>query len=189
MNDRLTALGLKFVIEPLLLWRIRTSEWMDLRSRLAVTMSYEHYTAILGDMLLANPQLLDGAPENLRLLWLWHASEECEHRGIASDVYRAIGGGYVRRIAWFLYISLVFLLDATAQTLHNFYRSGHLFSPRDWARGLAFLFGRNGIAAWVIPAWFDYFRPGFRPRDRGDSAKSRNWLRGHDGLFATRASS
>jgi predicted metal-dependent hydrolase len=186
MNERLTALGLSFVIEPMLLWRIRTSEWVSLRSKLAVTMTYEHYTAALGDMLLANPSLLDAAPESLRLLWLWHAAEECEHRGIACDVYRALGGGYIRRIAWFVYISLVFTLDTTAQSLHNMYRSGHLFGLGDWARGLRFLFGRNGVAAWVIPAWFDYFRPKFHPRDRGRGAAGRDWLLGHEGLFAER---
>ena len=30
-------------------------------------------------------------------LWLWHALEEAEHKAVAFDVYRAAGGGYVRR--------------------------------------------------------------------------------------------
>ena len=115
---------------------------------------------------------------------MWHAAEECEHRGVASDIYRAVGGGYVRRVAWFWYISLVFLFDASAQTLHNMHRSGHLFGLGDWARGLAFLFGRSGVAAWVIPAWLDYFRPGFHPRDRGEFAQSRQWLESRSSLFS-----
>lgn len=30
-------------------------------------------------------------------LFLWHGSEEVEHRHVAYDVYQRIGGGYVRR--------------------------------------------------------------------------------------------
>ena len=68
-------------------------------NRLAITVALEHFTAIMADELLRNPEyekLMD--PEHAKL-WLWHAVEETEHKAVAFDVYRAVGGGYVRRAA------------------------------------------------------------------------------------------
>lgn len=186
MNARLSALGLRFVVEPLVRWRIRSGARLDLRSKLAITMAYEHFTAVFGDMTLANQQWLADAPAPLQSLWMWHAAEECEHRGLAFDVYRAVGGGSLRRILWFVYVSLLFAADVGAQTAHNLYRAGHLWNARVWVRGLRFLFGRGGVMAWLAPAWIAYWRPAFQPRDRGDAAVARQWLADNAALFAAR---
>lgn len=188
MNARLGALGLRYVVEPWVLRRIRAGAAFDRRSKLAITMAYEHFTAVFGDMTLANPQWLDAAPAPLRSLWMWHAAEECEHRGLAFDVYRAAGGGNLRRILWFVWVSLIFAVDVSVQTTHNLHRAGHIGSWKVWGRGLRFLFGRGGVMSWLAPAWIAYLRPGFHPRDRGDATVAQQWLADNAPLFAERAS-
>ena len=43
-------------------------------------------------------------------LWMWHALEEIEHKGVAFDVYEAVGGGYLRRALAMLWVTVLFAL-------------------------------------------------------------------------------
>jgi predicted metal-dependent hydrolase len=182
-NARLETLGLRGFVEHLQRWQVQRTARYDIRNKLALVMAFEHFTAMMGDLLTASPEWLEGAPEPLRELWLWHAAEECEHRALAGDVYRALGGGERRRIAWFVYVNMVFLFDVTAQMLHNLLRAGALWRPGTWAEGAALVFGRHGIFWRGAGPWARYFRPGFSPRDAGENAVAAAWLAGHEALF------
>jgi hypothetical protein len=97
-------------------------------------------------------------------LFLWHASEEIEHRHVAYDVYTHVGGGYLRRvvvmlplaglvlIGWPLLTSEVMRRDPAAQGRWSWRR--HLRSAR---RGEVFSLAR---AAWDLRL---YFTPGHHP--------------------------
>jgi len=41
---------------------------------------------------------------------MWHALEEIEHKGVAFDVYEAVGGGYLRRALAMLWVTVLFAL-------------------------------------------------------------------------------
>ncbi|AWN14588.1 metal-dependent hydrolase [Salinisphaera sp. LB1] len=61
---------------------------------LAATIAREHYTALMGDMLLRHPEQLAGSQEDYARMWRWHALEEIEHKAVAYDVYeQCIGRG------------------------------------------------------------------------------------------------
>lgn len=188
LNGRLGAQGLRNRVEPAVAWRIRLTQHLGVPGKLAVTMAYEHFTAVLGDALLRSPDWLEGASEPMRVLWQWHAVEECEHRAVAADAYHALGGGEVGRIGWFLYVSLLFALDTSIQTIDNLRRSGHLWHRATLAQGLRFLLGRRGLVGAVLPAWLAYLRPGFSPRDRGDDERARRWLTDHADWFVAHGS-
>ena len=48
-------------------------------TKLAVVCAYEHYTAILGNFILRNPEALEFASPDMALIWGWHSAEETEH--------------------------------------------------------------------------------------------------------------
>lgn len=67
---------------------------------LSITATGEHFTAVLAERLLTKPQIqaLMTDPE-VRNLLNWHAFEELEHKSVAFDVYRTVGGPEWLRIA------------------------------------------------------------------------------------------
>ena len=61
--------------------------------RLAITAAMEHITAIMAESALSDQNPMVGKAEPvMQELWNWHAAEEMEHKSVAFDVYRAIGG-------------------------------------------------------------------------------------------------
>lgn len=78
------------------------------RSQLAVTCALEHFTAILAENLLGDPRQQADLDPSVRAPGQWHALEESEHKAVAFDVYRAVGGGYWRRTTTMLYTTAIF---------------------------------------------------------------------------------
>ncbi|MGA0611043.1 metal-dependent hydrolase [Caldimonas sp. KR1-144] len=150
----------------------------DRRHAVAITAATEHFTAILAEHLLAHPQVLDGAEPRLRALWLWHASEESEHRSVAFDLYRAMGGNEAWRRRWFRVVTMTFLYDALRQTASNLRRDGELWRWRSWVSGARFLFGREGVVRCTFGPWRAYRRADFHPSQQ-DSSRAERWLAEH----------
>ncbi|NHB56666.1 metal-dependent hydrolase [Acinetobacter shaoyimingii] len=66
--------------------------------RLGVIATVEHMTCVLGKYALYNKywEKLGADPAMLDLV-KWHGAEEIEHRTVAFDLYRHLGGGYIAR--------------------------------------------------------------------------------------------
>lgn len=141
----------------------------------AVTAAYEHLTAVFADALLRHGWM-DGAEEEMRALWQWHAAEETEHKAVAFELYRAMGGGAPRRIAWYLYVFCMFSLESNVQTLLNLKRDGSLLRPRTWGAALRFWCGRNGQLRRAARPLLSYLRPSFHPDDDDNRALAAQWL-------------
>ena len=151
------------------------------RAWLAVTAATEHLTAILAEHLLTHPQQLEGAEPRLRDLWLWHASEETEHRCTAFDLYRALGGNEVWRLRLFRLVSWHFVTDVLRQTLHNLWRDGTWRQGATWASAWRTLFGPAGIVRTQWRGWRRYAAPNFHPGE-ADGLKAEQWLAEHAAL-------
>jgi len=96
---------------------------------LAITAAYEHFTAVLADSLLRHDDTLQGADPRLQTLWAWHAAEETEHRAVAFELYRAVGGNHTWRVRWYAYVLARLSMDIPRQTIINLWHAGSLFRP------------------------------------------------------------
>lgn len=162
--------------------RIRRLEGIDIRAWVAATAATEHFTAILAEHLLSHPQTLEGAEPRLATLWLWHASEESEHRSTAFDLYRALGGNELWRLRFMRIVTVHFVVDLARQTLNNLWRDGSLFKAGTWASGWRFLFGTGGLVRECRAPYRRYYRADFHPSQQSD-ALAQAWLREHADAF------
>lgn len=64
--------------------------------RLGVVAAVEHMTCVLGNYIIRKNDW-EGADPVLLDLLKWHGAEEVEHRCVAFDVYKHLGGGYLSR--------------------------------------------------------------------------------------------
>ncbi len=101
LNDRFAALGYptkqveKFTQKGLAL----RFKYTPKKASLAMTAALEHFTATLAEMILSDPEARDMfGDETVKNLFLWHALEEAEHKAVAFDVYKAVGGGERLRV-------------------------------------------------------------------------------------------
>jgi uncharacterized protein len=113
LNSRLGELGYKVRLVERVVdigFNRISATLLPSRVQLAITAALEHYTATLAEVLMSDPQaqaVFDD--EGVRNLFLWHALEESEHKAVAFDVYRAVGGSDVLRRAVMDAITIVFL--------------------------------------------------------------------------------
>ena len=180
-NDQLARQGYTNTWEPRARVRIaRLNAIEDPRHAVAATAATEHFTAILAEHLLIHPQALEGAEPRLRTMWLWHASEEAEHRSVAFDVYRALGGSESWRRRWMRLVSWHFTTDVLRQTARNLWHDGELLRWRTLKSAASFFFGEHGLVRHTFKPWRDYFKPSFHPMQQGGELAER-WLAENDG--------
>ncbi|MGM0563744.1 MAG: metal-dependent hydrolase [Pseudomonadota bacterium] len=69
-----------------------------LKFRLGLIAAIEHFTCVLGKYALDNSEWdRAGADPTILDLLRWHGAEEVEHRSVAFDVYKHLGGRYPMR--------------------------------------------------------------------------------------------
>ena len=119
-------------------------------ANLASTAALEHFTATIAEVLLRDEEArrLVGAPEVLDVL-LWHAVEECEHKAVAFDVYRAMGGSERTRVMVMNATIVGFTVGMTLQLLVSLARD-----PAARERG-RLVESREALAPLPVPAALD----------------------------------
>lgn len=167
-NAALQAAGMpiealdKFVVELL-----EVGKMLPRSFQLAITVALEHLTAVLGDMLLSNRFLLDGAEEHYAAIWNWHAIEETEHKAVCFDAYeQAVGTGakaYALRVTAFVLANAIFWSVFLPFYTTMLSRSGGVANVWGWLKLGNLLAGKPGIMRRKLPDWLDFFRPGFHP--------------------------
>lgn len=142
--------------------------------QLSATIALEHFTAIMADKLLDDPQVMGASDPIMSKIWNWHALEETEHKAVAYDVWKTVmpnnALSYTNRVAGLILATLIFW-PLVAEFHVRMVRADKSLKKGVRARvkgyaGLArFLFNKPGALRRVIPEWLDYFRPGFEPWD------------------------
>lgn len=142
-------------------------KFMSPLEQLATTAALEHITAIMAESALSedNP-MVSAADEAMQELWNWHAAEEMEHKAVAFDVYRAMGGSEKMRRSTMRRSTFFLLVDVMVGVVHMLRRDGKFWNLRLWGQGWKFLFFKDGILRRVWPAYREYYREGFHPWQR-----------------------
>ena len=170
-NEMLKAQGLPVaeMEERVRVLLSRVTKWTPRRRQLAVTCALEHFTALLGHVLLDDGDLSEAAPE-MASLWSFHAAEENEHKAVAFDLYREMGGTYTERVLVMVGATIVFWAKVLEHQVRLMNAEGILFDAREWADLAKFLFVSPGPLRRLAIPYLHYFRPGFHPNDLDVSA-------------------
>jgi len=182
-NRHLIDQGMVNHWEQRALKRIAIISHMDIRHSVAATAATEHYTAVFAHWLLSNEWFFNHADPRLKTLWLWHASEESEHRCTAFDIYRALDGNEEWRLRWMRRVTWFFMTDLLRQTVNNLWHDGSLFQLSTWKSAWKHLFAKGGLFRESFPLWRDYFKPDFHPSQHPD-VLSQQWLQANDEAYS-----
>lgn len=143
---------------------------------LAMTAADEHFTAVFAETLLSDEraQALLGSTE-VRSMLLWHAIEESEHRSVAFDVYRAVGGTEARRIRVMRFIRFSFPITVAVYSIISLLSDRAAYHPVRLFRSLRALRRSPFLTRAVFRRLNDYTRVGFHPDDVDNTALLQRW--------------
>jgi uncharacterized protein len=177
-NDRLDELGY-----PVKRFERLTKKGLELRERvapptsnLAATAALEHFTATLAELVLSSQETRDlFGHDEVRNLFLWHALEESEHKAVAFDVYKAVGGTERMRTWTMNFLTFGFIAGMAAQVFVTL-----LFDRATYKRGNLRKSWRKFRASPMMQreVWErlrDYNRPDFHPDDHDTTELVERW--------------
>ncbi|GAC1628964.1 MAG: metal-dependent hydrolase [Nevskia sp.] len=184
-NDRLSAQGIRVdLIENksrgMLQW---FRNHLPRALTLAQTAAAEHMTSIMAHSFFDRSDIFAEADPRIRAMYIWHGVEEIEHKAVAFDVLQQVAkAGYFTRVFAMLYVSLLFPLHTFMIMSHMLRVDGFGFRQRLglWARGLRWLYGRNGLYRPLMKHYFAYYKPGFHPWQEGEMATYSRWLEAYE---------
>lgn len=188
-NDRLDAVGyptkrIERIVERALKFLERV---LSPKSNLAATAALEHFTATLAELVLTNDKVRShfGHPATLDL-FVWHALEESEHKAVAFDVYRAVGGTERMRVTTMNIIRFAFLTWMTISMTASLLGDPSTYRPSRLGPSLLALWRSPLVSRAIWRQLRDYNRPDFHPDDRDTTELVERWrtvLFGQDGTL------
>ncbi len=177
-NDRLAELGYpakEYETVTRIGLKVRET-LLPAKSNLAATAALEHFTATLAELVLTSEEIRDllGA-DAVRDLFVWHALEESEHKAVAFDVYKAVGGGERLRVWTMHFFRYAFVVGIGLSVVLSLLRDRATYK-----RGaLRTSWKRLQASPITDPALWrqlkDYNRPDFHPDDRDTTELVETW--------------
>ena len=192
-NQHLAALGYPSLRVDALL-----RKGLQFRSRriapianLASTAALEHFTATLAEHVMTNEETRQAMGHDaVRDLFVWHALEESEHKAVAFDVYRTVGGSERLRIVTMKLVRYSFVIGLVIQMAASLARDRMTYRPGVLRASLRRFRRQPIVGREVWEQLKQYERRGFHPDDRPTQdliARWREQLFGAEGqmLYAT----
>ncbi|MGJ8668399.1 MAG: metal-dependent hydrolase [Oceanococcus sp.] len=153
--------------------------------RLGIIAAIEHMTCVLGTYVLRNKSWDEaGADPTLLDLLRWHGAEEIEHRSVAFDLYRHLGGGYVSRY----YLAAIVMpmifglwVRGAAHLMKQDERfkakKPSVFRPWIWAQWMRTVkTGHLPSPVWLALKELTFFSPWYDPVKEGSTAEALAYL-------------
>ena len=153
----------------------RTREIAPPEVRLAITCALEHFTAIMAELILGNPEVAERMDPQMLKLWVWHAIEETEHKGVAFDVFQSQVGDDEMRKRVMRRVTFFFIMRNSYFTGRLLYEDGKLFSPSVWYKGVKTRWGKRGLFRGMLKSYLEYYDAGFHPWQRDSRALVEEW--------------
>ena len=177
-NDRLAELGY-----PTKTFEKLTKKGLALRERflppisnLAATAALEHFTATLAELVLTNEEVQSHfGHDEVRNLFLWHALEESEHKAVAFDVYKSVGGSERVRVLTMKLLRFAFVGGMVVQIAVSLLGDKAARNPRKLWRSWRRVWGSPIMSRELWHQLKDYDRPDFHPDDRDTNALVDEW--------------
>ena len=153
--------------------------------RLGIIAAVEHFTCVLGKYALENRTWeAAGADDVVLDILRWHAAEEVEHRSVAFDVYRHLGGSYFMRypqmlitvpgiLGMWIYAAVHLMQQDPLLARRNPRIAGRFFWRQWQNRARA---RRLPSLAWLVLSATRYFRPDYDPVAEADSRQAMDYL-------------
>ena len=177
-NDRLDQLGYPVKrIERFTKWGLELrTKLAPAKANLAATAALEHFTATLAEMVLTDEQTRDMfGHEAVRNLFTWHALEESEHKAVAFDVYKAVGGSERLRVWTMNFLRYGFVLGMIVQVTLSLMFDRETYRRGKLRKSLVRFAKSNVVSKDLWRQLKDYNRPDFHPDDRNTDALVTEW--------------
>ncbi len=157
---------------------IRIERLVPRKAHLAGTAAAEHYTATLARRMLSSPDvqelMLKHADPQVANLLHWHAFEELEHKSVAFDVYRTVGGAEWLRIGVMFLLFTSAIPMAAAALLISLAADPQAWRPLRLIREARKTF-KIFLGDGTILELAQYMRPGFHPDDIDTTGLLEEW--------------
>ncbi len=146
------------------------------KANLAATAALEHFTATLAELVLDDEETrrLFGHDE-VKNLFLWHALEESEHKAVAFDVYRTVGGTERMRVVTMNIVTVGFIVGMSLALAVSLLGDPSSRRPIALYRSLRGFWRSPMISRELWDRLRAYNRPGFHPDDRDTGALVERW--------------
>lgn len=189
LNDLLESRGIRLGL-PIAAVKLGLGamEYLPRSTQLAATTFMEHFTALLAEQLLNDPQFRNKADPDMIRLWQWHALEELEHKAVAYDVYELVGNTRRERMVAAAAVAVTLVPAAIASWAWLVVREGKATDLKDVRRGVGLLLGKRGFVTKILPKMGLFYREGYHPAKHDTRALEAQWreiLFGIDGQLAT----
>ena len=163
--ERITKAGLA------LRWKV-----LSAKSNLALTAALEHFTATMAELVMTDEEIRHALGHDaVRNIFVWHALEESEHKAVAFDVYRAVGGSERLRVFTMKVARFGFVLGTIAELAVSLALDPATYKPGNLRSSLRRVRGTSIVSRKLWDQLREYDRPGFHPNDRDTSALIEQW--------------
>lgn len=166
-------------------------QWLVMRVGLVATI--EHFTAALGTFVIeAQSWERDGADPVVADLFRWHGAEEVEHRTVAYDLYRHLGGRWPLRTL-LMAIVMPMMVQRMGTGVVQLMRQDPSFDRadasllrpafwREWNRGAER--GNSPGVGWFARHALRYIKPGYHPIHEASTEQALAYIAGSPGVLA-----